>query len=89
MADGFVADLLRCARDEATRRDLADLLRKWAGCRVYMPVQRDTRPLDAARSLRSAGTSRADAARILAARFSLSYRHCRRVVRRVYGPPDT
>ena len=86
-ADAFTADLLRCCRDEATRRALRAVLTAWGGARVYLPVPRDTRPIDAAEKLRAVGTSRSDAAAILAERFGLSRRHCRRIVAQVF--PDS
>lgn len=89
MAAEFVTSVLNCARDQQTRRELASVLRMWSGTRQYIRVQRDTRPADAADLLRDAGTSRTDAVRIMVERFGLSARHCRRIVGRAYGPPDT
>lgn len=87
METSFTAEILSAARDEATRRELAALLRKWSGQRVYIAQPRNTRPIDAAKSLHAVGTPRADAARILAERFGLSGRHCRRVVARIWMDP--
>lgn len=77
-----VDELLRVARDEQTRRELAAVLRKWAGMRVYMHHLDRTKPADEARRYVAAHVGRAAAVGLLVSKFSLSRAHCRRLVAR-------
>lgn len=80
MLQGFSGEIMRAARDEATKAELARVLRRWGGMRVYVPVTPYVRPREVAASLLAEHVPSSEAVNILAARFGLTQRHCRRLV---------
>lgn len=84
MSRRFVDELVSAAGgDEATQRRIELVLRRWAGQQVYLGQVGRDRPRAAAEQLLRAGVTRADAVDILAQRFGLCARSCRRIVRKV------
>jgi hypothetical protein len=78
---GFVEALLRAAGPQ--RRQVAAVLRMWAGERVYLPrraVPQGPTAADVARLLVFAGVTRAAAVENVKRRCGISTRHARRLV---------
>lgn len=83
-APRFADELLQAARGPEPATEVARILRKWGGCRIY--VHRRTlgadSAADAAFRLVAAGVPRQTAQRILRQRRGISARHARRLVAR-------
>lgn len=84
MPGRFVDDLLAAADHAGARTQVAQVLERWAGQRVYLPMgppSAEVRAAEIARRLVFGGVGTRAAAAMVRERFGLSSRHARRLVR--------